>query len=175
MLISVGGGAAGKLLVDAAVEAAARTSRDKRWCLITGPNLPQADFDAASAKAPENLAIVRFRKDFPALLGSAELSVSQAGYNTVCDILQAGCRSILVPFAAGGETEQTVRAERLQRLGLALSLPEDALSSSSLVTAIERQLTLPKPGSHRLDLDGARKSAQVLRELMAKVTPSRSA
>ena len=99
-----------------------------------------------------------------------ELSVSQAGYNTVCDILQAGCRSILVPFAAGGETEQTVRAERLQRLGLALSLPEDALSPSSLGAAIERQLARPKPGSHRLDLDGARKSAQLLRRLLAKRT-----
>jgi predicted glycosyltransferase len=164
VLISVGGGAAGRLLVDAAVTAAG-LSAGKRWCLITGPNLPQADFDAASAKALDNMEIVRFRKDFPALLGAAELSVSQAGYNTVCDILQAGCRSILVPFAAGGETEQTVRAQRLPRLGLALSLPEDVLSPSSLAAAIERQLALPKPASHRLDLDGARRSAQVLREL----------
>jgi len=170
VLISVGGGAAGKLLVDAAVTAAAGLPTGKRWCLITGPNLPQADFEAASAKAPGNLDIVRFRKDFPALLGAAELSVSQAGYNTVCDILQAGCRSILVPFAAGGETEQTVRAERLQRLGLALSLPEDALSPSSLGAAIEQQLAAAKPDSHRLDLDGARKSAQVLRGLLAKRT-----
>ena len=40
----------------------------------------------------------------------AGLSISQSGYNTVCDVLQAGCRAIYVPFAAGGETEQTVRA-----------------------------------------------------------------
>jgi predicted glycosyltransferase len=168
VLVSVGGGAAGRLLVDAAVDAAARLAAGKRWCLITGPNLPQADFDAASAKAPECLEIVRFRKDFPALLAAAELSVSQAGYNTVCDVLQAGCRSILVPFAAGGETEQTVRATRLERLGLALALPEDTLSPSSLGAAIEQRLAMPKPGSHRLDLDGARKSAQVLRALLQR-------
>jgi predicted glycosyltransferase len=168
VLVSVGGGAAGKLLVDSAVAAAAHSTSGKRWCLITGPNLPQADFDAASARAPENLEVVRFRKDFPALLAAAELSVSQAGYNTVCDVLQAGCRSILVPVAAGGETEQTVRASRLERLGLARSLPEDALSASKLGMAIEQQLAVSKPGSHRLDLDGARKSAQVLRALVAK-------
>jgi predicted glycosyltransferase len=168
VLISVGGGAAGKLLVGAAIEGAAHLAAGKRWCLITGPNLPQADFDAALTKAPRGLELVRFRKDFPALLAAAELSVSQAGYNTVCDILQAGCRSILVPFAAGGETEQTVRASRLERLGLALSLPEDALSPESLGTAIERQLTLPKPDSHRLDLDGARRSASVLRALVER-------
>ena len=92
---------------------------------MTGPNLPQADYDAALAQAPAGLDVFRFRKDFPSLLAAAELSVSQAGYNTVCDVLQAGCRAILVPFAAGGETEQTVRAERLQRLGLAVAHRRD--------------------------------------------------
>ena len=62
VLVSAGGGAAGKLLVESAVAAATRLSTAKRWCLITGPNLPQADFDAAIAKAPRGLDIVRFRK-----------------------------------------------------------------------------------------------------------------
>ncbi len=61
------------------------------------------------------------------MLKGAELSISQAGYNTVCDILQAQCRSILVPFTAGGETEQSVRAARLEALGLAIALPENGL------------------------------------------------
>ena len=65
------------------------------------------------------MQVFRFRSDFASLLNGAALSVSQAGYNTVCDILRAGCRSLLVPFSAGGETEQSVRAERLARLGLA--------------------------------------------------------
>ena len=47
VVVSAGGGAAGRLLVDAAVDAATRLAGGKRWCLITGPNLPQADFDAA--------------------------------------------------------------------------------------------------------------------------------
>ena len=111
------------------------------------------------------------------MLAAAELSVSQAGYNTVCDVLQAGCRSILVPFAAGGETEQTVRAEPAQRLGLAFALPEDALSPSALAAAIERQLAAPRPGSHKLDLDGAQKvSAGAARpRWRGAVRPRRSA
>ena len=135
---------------------------------MSGPNLPQADHDAALAQAPAGVDVFRFRKDFPSLLAAAELSVSQAGYNTVCDVLQAGCRAILVPFAAGGETEQTVRAERLQRLGLAASIAETELSPAVLGAAIERQLAAPKPASHALDLDGARKSAVLLRRLVAK-------
>ena len=141
----------------------------RRWCLITGPNLPQADFDARRPRRREGLEIVRFRKDFPALLAAAELSVSQAGYNTVCDILQAGCRSILVPFAAGGETEQTVRAERLQRLGLALSLPEDELSPSSLAAAIERQLASAEDPARTGSISTAHGSRRVvLRGLLAE-------
>ena len=65
VLISVGGGAAGRLLVDAAVAAATRLAGGKRWCLITGPNLPQADFDAALAKAPEGLEIVPLPQGLP--------------------------------------------------------------------------------------------------------------
>ena len=168
VVISAGGGAAGKLLVGASVAAARDKPAGRKWCLVTGPNLPQADHDAALAQAPAGLDVFRFRKDFPALLAASELSVSQAGYNTVCDVLQAGCRAILVPFAAGGETEQTVRAERLQRLGLAVAIAETELSPAVLGAAIERQLAAPKPASHALDLDGARKSAVLLRRMMAK-------
>lgn len=166
VLISAGGGAAGGDLARTAVEAAKLLPGSGRWGLITGPNLPQPDFDAIAAAAPERLEIFRFRKDFASLLGGAELSVSQAGYNTVCDILRAGCRSLLAPFAAGGETEQEVRAERLERLGLASAVSESGLTPELLAGAIDAALARPRPPRHALDLDGARKSAQVLRRLL---------
>lgn len=79
--------------------------------------MPQADFEAITAKAGDNISVFRFRKDFASLLTGARLSISQAGYNTVCDVLQAKCRSLLIPFSASGETEQSARAERLQNSG----------------------------------------------------------
>jgi predicted glycosyltransferase len=164
VVVSAGGGAAGSLIVRAAVAAARISTAGRRWMLITGPNLPQSDFDAATAAAPAKVEIARFRRDFPALLASCELSVSQSGYNTVGDVLQAGCRAIYVPFAAGGETEQAVRAERLQRIGLCTAIAEDDLTPERLAAAIEQELARPKPASHTLDLDGARKSAALLRE-----------
>jgi len=168
VLVSAGGGAAGQGLVRATVEAARLASPDLAWCLITGPNLPAADFDAVTAAAPENVSIFKFRQDFPALLSSAELSVSQAGYNTVCDLLRAGCRSLLVPFAAGGETEQTERAVRLQAVGLASFITEVDLTPKGLAAAIIAALAKPKPPANSLDVDGARRSAQVLRERLAR-------
>ena len=166
VLISAGGGAAGAGLVKAAVQAARIVPGMTDWGLVTGPNLSQMDYDKAAKLAPDGLALFRFREDFPSLLSGAELSVSQAGYNTVCDILRAGCRSLLVPFSGAGETEQTARSLRLQQLGLATALPEEGLTGEMLASAIAKALKSPKPPAAGLDLDGARGSARLLRTMV---------
>lgn len=166
IVVSAGGGAVGLDLIRAALEAASISSHHDRWCLITGPNLPDADFAALARGTPGNISLVRFRKDFPSLLRGAALSISQAGYNTVCDVLRAQCRSILVPFTAGGETEQTVRANRLAELGLAVALPENGLTGHLLGETIKASLAQPKPGAHRLDLNGAERTAALLRDML---------
>ena len=167
IVVSAGGGAVGLDLVRSALEVAGRSAFRGSWCLITGPNLPEHDFAALSAQAPANVTLVRFRRDFPSLLRGAELSISQAGYNTVCDILQAQCRSILVPFTAGGETEQSVRAARLEALGLAISLPENGLNADILR---KRHRDEPWPGRNHLHTSstssGAQRTAEVLRRML---------
>ena len=60
---------------------------------------------------------------------------SQAGYNTVMDLLVARCPAVIVPFATGGETEQTIRAEKLSQAGVLINLPEKELSTSNLSDA----------------------------------------
>ncbi|NLR98317.1 glycosyl transferase [Rhizobium sp. P38BS-XIX] len=164
IVVSAGGGAVGRDLIRTSIGAAGRIARDRRWLLVTGPNLPEQDFIDLAKDAPANIELVRFRKDFPSLLRAADLSISQAGYNTVGDLLVAGCRAILVPFTAGGETEQAVRAERLERLGLAISLPEAGLTTDMLVSAIERSLAQPKPGSCDIDLGGAVATSAIVRK-----------
>lgn len=165
VVVSAGGGAVGAALIRGALEARHLVRDVKSWCLITGPNMPQADFNAISAQAREGISVFRFRKDFASLLAGVRLSISQAGYNTVCDVLQARCRSLLIPFAAGGETEQGARALRLARLGLAHILEESAISGPAMAEAIEAALALPPPGTTNLDLDGAAGTARVLRRL----------
>ncbi|RWC23774.1 MAG: glycosyl transferase, partial [Mesorhizobium sp.] len=175
IVVSVGGGAAGKNLVSSTIAAARHASNAWKWCLITGPNLPKDQFDAIARDATPVLSIFRFREDFASLLTGARLSVSQAGYNTACDVLRAGCRSLLVPFAAGGETEQTVRSLMLEELGLATMLMEKDLTPEGLAQAIEQALVGPTPSSHRLDLEGARRSAKILRERYRTMVPKNGA
>ena len=169
VIVSAGGGAVGNLLIRAALEAARTIGKATSFALITGPNLPQADFEAITADAPAHVAIFRFRPDFASLLTGAKLSVSQAGYNTVCDVLRAGCRPLLIPFTAGGETEQSVRAGRLEGLGLAHVLTEDELSPESMTRAINAALAATDRPPHGLDLEGAHHTAEILRGLLTVV------
>ncbi|TWF57134.1 glycosyltransferase family protein [Neorhizobium alkalisoli] len=167
MLVSAGGGAVGAGLITASLEAQRILGDRRSWCVITGPNLPAADFDHISASAPDNVTVIRFRPDFPSLLANAELSISQAGYNTVCDLLQTGCRPVLIPFATGGETEQTVRAEKLAGLGLAEVVTEAELSGEALAAAITRAAALKPAATLSLSLDGAEETAAILDRLLA--------
>jgi predicted glycosyltransferase len=160
VVVSWGGGAAAGELLNAAATAAERlSSKLARWCIITGPNLPSTQL---AATLPAGVALFQFRKDFPALLAGARLSISQAGYNTVCDILRAKCRAVVVPFAGKGETEQLMRAKRLAELGLARLIHEQDLTADTLASAIANPLAAPP--DHNLDLEGAARTARLLRE-----------
>ncbi|MGG7516731.1 glycosyltransferase family protein [Allorhizobium undicola] len=162
-IVSAGGGAVGGRLIAAALEASALLGGDERWCVITGPNLPEAEFQRFQAESQGRVALYRFRPDFPGLLPNAKLSISQAGYNTVCDLLRARCPGLLIPFAAGGETEQTLRAEKLKALGFAEVLPEEGMTGEAMASAISRARKLRFPANLSISLDGAATTARLVR------------
>jgi len=164
VIVSAGGGAVGQKLLNAAVAARGLLASPGRWCVITGPNLDEASFDGLASQGGEDMDVFRFRSDFRQLLGSAELSISQAGYNTVCDVLKAGCASLLVPFAAGGETEQTARAIKLNELRLAHYIEEAAITPQAVAAGIEAALAQRSEAHPDLNMDGARETARLLRK-----------
>ena len=168
IVVSAGGGAVGQGIVFAAAAAAPRLPH-LRWLIVTGPNLSQTDFARLAEGLPDNVTIERFRTDFPQLLAATRLSVSQAGYNTVGDVLQAGCRAILVPYATHGETEQIERAIRLQTLGRADVIREERLDGASLADAIVGALAISPPRRDAdLATDGAKTSAEIIDRLWRK-------
>ena len=166
VVVSAGGGAAGAALLNAAL-AARRDGclADAPWRLLTGANLPEAEYAALCRSAPAGVTVERFRPDLPALLRQCRVSVSQAGYNTVLDILLARARAVLVPFAAERETEQLMRAERLAALGAAVLVRESDLSPATLATAIERAAAR-QPARIMVNTDGAANSARIIAALI---------
>jgi predicted glycosyltransferase len=167
VVVSAGGGAAGRALLDAALEARRQGClAGLPWLLLAGTNLPEAEFAALRRAAPPFVTIERFRRDFAGLLRGCRVSVSQAGYNTVLDILAARARAVLVPFAAARETEQLMRAERLMALGAAELVRESELTPRHLAAAIERAAAR-EPPSLAIDTAGAIRSARLIAALVA--------
>jgi predicted glycosyltransferase len=165
VVISVGGGAVGLPLLRAAMEARPLTAfANTPWRLLAGPDIPEADFQALRISAPAGIIVERARPDFPELLARCTLSISQAGYNTLMDILQARCRAVVVPFAAGNETEQTDRARLFEARGLLHIADEASLTAETLATAITRALEAPPPPAFAPALDGAANTARLLIE-----------
>ncbi|MCS0503448.1 glycosyltransferase [Ancylobacter mangrovi] len=163
IVVSGGGSAAGLPLARTAIEAA-RLMPSRQWRLLVGHGVPEEIFAALGAQAPSNMRVERARPDFPALLARAAASVSQAGYNTVLDLAAANARAILVPFAEGGEKEQTIRAEELARRGLARHLPAADLTPEALAGALGELLERPAPDWSGIGREGAPRAADIVAE-----------
>lgn len=164
ILVSAGGGAVGFPLLSAAIRARHLTRhRHRRWRIVTGNNLPEAERRALTklAAGDPEIVIEGFRPDFSALLAGCHLSVSQGGYNTIMELIATRCPSVVVPFAEGGESEQTLRARMLMERRVLSMVDPEILTPGTLAAAIDAARA---PAALELNLDGARQSA---RELIA--------
>lgn len=162
VIVTAGGGAFGANLLLAALSAHALSAqRHLRWCLVTGPNLPADRVDELRSTAPTDLAVRTFLPQLWHHLKQARLSISQSGYNTVADILRAGCRSVLVPSDTTGQTEQLRRAELLSAAGVAVMVPESQLSPQRLAAAIDQAMALPPP-EQSFDVSGVETSVKII-------------
>jgi predicted glycosyltransferase len=164
VIVSAGGGGTGGALMRAALAARPLSSlAASPWRLLAGPNLPAPDREALAAGP--GVAIEPVRPDFRALLAASAASISQAGYNTVMDILVTRARSVLVPFSAHGQTEQAFRARRLAARGWAQVVDEETLTPQRLAQALDRAVAGGRPGPANIDLRGAARSTGLLAAL----------
>lgn len=165
ILVSGGGSGAALPLFETAL-AAARLLPHRRFHLLAGRGIADVDLVRLRRSAPGNAVVEPARPDFPALLAACALSVSQAGYNTVLDLLQAGRPALLAPFDAGSETEQGLRAAALERAGLARVVDPSA-GPQALAAAVEAALARGAPAVAKVDLDGAAGSVAAVARLLA--------
>ena len=169
VIVSAGGGAVGGRLLEAALAARPRTPlADAGWRLLAGENLPEPDFRSLAARAPDGVGVERFRPDFRRLLRSARLSISQGGYNTLMEVLDAGVRAVVVPYAGGLETEQTLRANLLAARGFVEVVGEEELGPESIAAAVSHALAKPPGGLAGVDISGVAATTRALRDLSGR-------
>ena len=176
ILVSIGGGRVGYELVECALQASVhlRASLPHRMMIVTGPYMPEEQFQQLHmlAETQKQVAILRYTSDFLSYLQEASLSVSMAGYNTCMNLLTTGTRALVMPFTGGGNTEQTIRAEKLAQLGVVGVLSESKLRPDSLAERMIQALRTPSAAhTFSLDQDGAKKTATYLEESAARKKP----
>lgn len=170
VVVSAGGGATqSERLLAAALEARPiSAARDLPWRLLAGPNLPDEELTKLSANLKDGVMLERNRADFSRLLAECSVSVSQAGYNTVVDILRCGCPAVLAPYSARGQTEQRFRARRMHEFGLAQLVEAEHLNGRSLADALDAALAAQSRPVAPFDLAGAEKSASFVSAWLAQ-------
>jgi len=163
VIVSSGGGAVGTDLLKKAMQTREITAaHDKIWRMMVGTTVEDEIFRELKELAPGGVIVERARRDFTTLLMNCELSISQGGYNTVMETLHAGCRAVIVPYAGGLETEQTLRARLLAEKGVLQIANEEGLTPEILAVAIDAALSGP-PARAEINVDGAERSVALLK------------
>jgi len=163
VVVSAGGGAVSEDLLRCAIETRPLTALgDRTWRLLVGYNLPESRFAELRANAPAGVIVERARPDFLSLLAASRLSISQGGYNTVSEILATGTRGIIVPYAGGEETEQTIRAGLLAERDLVQVVEERHLDPRRLAAAVAAAEAMTPSADPGVRLDGAEASARIV-------------
>ena len=138
VIVSAGGGSVGRHIYETAIEAS-RLMPDRRWRLLIGGSDSQIEVTRLKALATGSATVIEpNRPDFRELLSGALCSVSMCGYNTAIDLLLTGTPGVLVPFDAGGEQEQTLRARSLSKRSAYTLLLADDMTPESLCSAVEQ-------------------------------------
>ena len=160
VIVSAGGGDVGAHIFAAAV-GAAHQDPDRHWrILVGGADAAKRGADLARA-APPNVTVEPARPDFRQMLHHAAASVSMCGYNTALDILQTGCPAVFIPFDAGSEVEQGLRADALAKLpGIAVLRSAD-LSPDRLTQALLEVTQAIRRAPRQTGFDGARETVKL--------------
>lgn len=163
VLVSAGGGSVGDHLFNAALGAAA-LDKGRRWRLLVGGDA--ARVAELRASAPANCTVDAARPDFRQMLRRAAVSVSMCGYNTALDVLQTGVRAVFVPFDAGDEVEQGLRAGALaEQAGIAVLRTGD-LTAESLLDAVHNVAGAAPRAPLVEGVDGAAETVRIARRIV---------
>ncbi len=163
ILVSAGGGSVGDEIYHCALQAA-RLMPSHPWRLLVGGSDATARI-AALRQIASPARVEAARPDFRQMLCHVAASVSMCGYNTALDLLQANTASVLIPFDAGSEVEQGLRANSLTPLDGIEALRTADLTPQSLIAALQRALAAPRRVATRFQFDGARRSVDIAHEL----------
>lgn len=162
VLASTGGGEDGFKLLETFILAA----KDAPWrsIVVTGPMAGQHEQAALRQQALHaDVEFHIFLPDMPRVISAVDAIVCMGGYNTLAEAAADGVPIICVPRTRP-RSEQKIRAEAFERLGLLRTILPERLGPGALREGIEEVLDWRRPelrerALQHLDFNGAERSA----------------
>lgn len=172
VLTMVGGGSDGGQIALAA--ARAQVPAGHRHVILTGPQMPAADYERISAAVTESahlngsqqVQVRRYAPNVPKLIREAAAAVCMAGYNSLAEVMATTTPALVVPRSTR-RAEQPRRAAALAAAGAVSTLPAEQLTPAALSSWFSRavhQRTL-RDG---VDLDGLTRVGGFAAELIGR-------
>ena len=160
ILVTAGGGEDGDQLLGCYLDVIRRGSGlpQAKTLLICGPEMSakhSRGIRDVAAQCP-GVLVKEFTDDMISYMNAADLVVSMAGYNTVCEILSLKKRAIVVPRTKPVQ-EQWIRAQCMSQRGLLRAIHPARLTPDCLRRAIREELIgidRRVEGLREVDLDG---------------------
>lgn len=171
VLVTTGGGGDGDRMIETYLEGLGRLPRSTalRSTVLFGPQMPASRRAALVERYGylSDVTLLDFDPDLTRRYAEADVVVSMAGYNTVCEMLSFARRAVLVPRAEPVR-EQLIRARLLAARGLFEVVEPDELTPETLISKV---LALAEPAPPRaipLDLEGLPRVRERVRDLLAE-------
>lgn len=145
--------------------------------LVLGPEMPLHDrrrLQVRAKTAHGTFRMLDFSPELHSYMNAADLVVSMGGYNSTCEILALRKRAIIVPRVQP-VSEQWIRAERLQALGLVDVLHPEELTPASMTAkvldALRQGATSRPHAADVLDMHGLFSVRRFATSAIGTVTP----
>lgn len=163
ILVSGGGGGDAEPLIRTYLDAVGTIRPNAIHRIVSGPDYPDAAGLTRQDLSALGVQLVAFDPHLTAAMNEADVVVSMAGYNTVCEALALGKRLVLVP-RVWPRREQWLRARRLADRGRAVVLDPRTLTPETLWRAVESALAgkAPAPSATRGELRSSQRARQLL-------------
>lgn len=173
VLVTTGGGEDGTELIETYLEGLSSLPRSValETTVVFGPQMPTASRSRLLNRfgAFADVSFVDFDPDLASRYASADVVVSMAGYNTVCELLSSAMRAVLVPRSTP-VAEQLLRARLLAARGLFDVIEPGELRPDRLINAVLTALQRT-PMSVPIDLDGLPRIQRRVRALLENREP----
>lgn len=96
------------------------------------------------------------KKELSSLLALADIVISRAGANAICELQALAKPNLLIPLGANASRgDQILNAESFKKQGFSYVLPEEELTKETLLNAVDQVYT------HRADYQAAMKNSQM--------------